>query len=267
MRIFISIILVFCLSLTILSGCTTPATENTNPGSSSPTGSLDPTGGNTEATGTSEPTAGTEATGSTESTEGNDNADATSPTDSVPSPDSKLTGEPITAEQYNALIANAPTNYSYTRTRTYNGTTTVITMLISGMEYMQTQTQDNDTRKLLNIRRNDQYKTYMFYETTGKWETSNTSVSSSFPLSGFPFPLSAFTYDESIGAYRMVVTDSGMTAEILLMFKNGQLIGLGQYSEGNSDFTTFYDYGTTVIPYPSDADIVDKSNTSSSNHN
>ena len=85
-------------------------------------------------------------------------------------------------------------------------------------------------------------------------------ISTNFPLDGFPYPLSSFTYDETTGSYKWTLTSGGVTGEIQMVFKDGQLIYLGIYQGANTDVTFFTNYGTTVIPMPDASDIVDKDN-------
>ena len=273
MKQFLSIFLTVCLILAAFAGCEAPVNDGQTPGTTLPSGSSEPTDssntgstgstGATQGNGTAESTEPSEGNGAAENTEPTEGSGATEnsqPTEGNSSSDSKLKGEPITEAQFNALTTNAPTNYTYTETRTYNGTTTCITMLVNGKEYLQTQVEDNTTRKILGILRDSSVYNYMYNESTGKWETSNTGVSSSFPLEGFPMALSNFTYDEALGAYRLIMSEGDMTAEIQLMFKDGQLIYIGQFDGTNEDHTVFSDYGTTVIPMPGESDIVDTNN-------
>ena len=270
MKTILSILLAICLSLTVLAGCETPVVDDENPGTTLPTGSSDPTG-NTDPTDNTESTGSTESTGTTESTESTEatqpsgstgSTESSEPTQGIPGPDSKLKGEPITEAQFNALITNSPTNYSYSETRTYNGKTQVLTMLVNGDEFLETITENGvTTRTLLGILRDGTIKNYEYNETTGKWETSHTGKTINFPLKGFPMPLSAFTYDEAAGMYKFTMTDGSKSAELQLMFKDGQLIFLGQFDGANEDMVFFYDYGKTVVPVPAESDIVEKNNT------
>ncbi|MBO5323074.1 MAG: hypothetical protein J6A88_03105 [Oscillospiraceae bacterium] len=263
MKTILSILLVICLGLTVFVGCEAPVIDDQNPGTTLPTGSSEPTGSNggTESTGSTESSGYTESTEVTNPSEGSGNTQTTEPTQGTPGPDSQLKGEPITEAQFNALTTNSPTNYSYSETRTYNGKTQVITMLINGNEFLETITENGvTTRKLLGILKDGTIKNYEYNETTGKWETSHTGKTINFPLKGFPMPLSAFTYNETAGMYQFTMTDGSKSAEIQLMFKDGQLIFLGQIDGANEDMVFFYDYGKTVIPVPAESDIVEKNN-------
>ena len=265
MKTYLSILLAVCLCLAVLAGCNNPATNDPNTGSSLPSDSSESTGGSTGSTGTTTPTGSTgstEGTVTTEPTEGNGTTDSTNATEGTPSPDSKFKGERITEEQFNNLKTNCPTNYTYTETRTYNGKTQVITMLINGDEFLETLSEDGAaSRKLLGILKDGTIKNYEYNETTGKWETSHTGKTINFPLDGFPMALSDFTFDEGSGMYQLNMPGNGMTAVIKFGFKDGQLVYLGQVAGADEDHVFFSDYGTTVIPVPSDADIVEKENT------
>lgn len=270
MKQFLSILLTVCLILAAFAGCEAPVNDGQNPGTTLPTGNSEPTGSNnntgsnnstgaTEGNGVVDSTKPTEGNGtseSTEPTEGNGSAENSQPTGGNPGQNTTPKGEPITEAQFNAITSSTPTNYSYFETRTYQGKTTSVTMLINGKEYLQTRVEDNTTRKILSILRGDSAKDYMFNEDTGKWETSNVGIVTSFPLNGFPFPLSNFTYDENSGAYCMTIEGNQMQ----MMFKDGQLVFLGIIEGENQDLIYFSDYGTTVIPMPAESDIVDTNN-------
>ncbi|MBE6959548.1 MAG: hypothetical protein E7448_02360 [Ruminococcaceae bacterium] len=246
MKRFLSILLAICLCLAVLAACNAPVNNGQNPDTTLPTGSSEPTGNN----------------GSSEPTDGNGTTDSTTSTEETLNPDGTPKGERITEAQLDTLTTNSPTNYTFCETLTYNGKTKVTTMLISGEEYLQTCEEDDTTRKIMGILRENKIKDYIFNDETGKWETSNIGISANFPLKGFPKPLSDFTYDEATGSYNLKMA----SGDVRMIFKNGQLVYLSiiDATAGAQDLVSFYDYGTTVIPVPNDADIVDKDNTNNS---
>ena len=163
---------------------------------------------------------------------------------------------PITEEQFNALKTNSPTNYSYVETRYYNGELVVIERMIDGECFMDSQydADGNLTRRWCCVKVGDRYVDYGYDVATGKWQEHNNSISSNYPLSGFPLALSNFVYDAEWGIY---VYEMSETVWMEIAFDSeGNLCYIGQYDGENYSETYFSDYGTTVIEAPAAEDII-----------
>ena len=258
MKQFIAIILVTCLTLTLFAGCQSSTVDTEAPGATPPTEEV--TGKNPSTpTDPSNPTDPSDPSNPSNPTDPTDPTDPTNPSDPTDPTKPIVKGERISDEQFNALCTNSPTNYTYTQSTTYNGATQEVTMMINGKDYLQVRVLAGATRKILGIWQGTYSKDYMYNEETGKWETSNTGISTTFPLASIPFALSDFTFDEATGTYRMVVA-ADLTGEIVLKFLDGNLVYVGQIADTYEDHAYFFDYGTTVIPMPDASDIVDKDN-------
>ena len=275
MKKIFSLLLIVCMCVSIMVSCnntgatngstaTTTATKST---SASVTSTNANASGTTSATTSANVTAGTTTatTGITHTTPTGPFTDGTTASTTTSAPGTVTEkGERITLDQWNALVAGTPTNFTCTQTITQGDVNQTAMIYVNGDEYIQTVYVNGVPARILSCFIIDGQKDYYTCDlTTGKWTPVNHLVSSDYILYNCPYPFAEFDFDESTGTYSYVyVEDAEMDAKrnIEIRFKDGLCIYLkmsifmGDVLAGTLTAET-YDHGTTVITHPAPEDI------------
>ena len=276
MKKIFSLLLIVCMCISIMASCNNTGTVNgsttitteTKITSASVTSTNANTSGTTSATTSASVTAGTTTTattGITYTTPTGPFTDGTTASTTTNTPGTVTQkGERITLDQWNALVAGTPKNFTCSQTVTQGGVSQTAIIFVNGDEYIQEVYSNGVPTRILSCFIIDGQKGhYTFDLNTGKWTPINHLVSNDYILYNCPYPFAEFDFDESTGTYSYVyVEDVEMDAKrnIEMRFKDGLCVYLkmsmvmGGVVAGDI-VAEIYDQGTTVITHPAREDI------------
>lgn len=194
-------------------------------------------------------------------------------------------GDVISEEIWAAAIAGEFTNYSYIQTySSAENSVTVIHFYRNGDEWIKTTENNGVTEKLRGFLIDGKIEYCYFDYEQNKWAYKNNySYSFNYPLTGMPYSLSEFDFDEESGTYSYAIpgtedqfTDEQITQglnRLCLRFKDGYCVYMQMpYSIENETVhlltVEFSNYNTTELDIPAAENIVGQpGNTSSANGN